>query len=91
MHKLTAAAAAILLVLTGSSASAEHNPVKRADPRGDAIVDVWRTTRVKLHGEPPARVRFKLYGFLGPDWGVSVSSIRAEGRVRSTGYGTSKT
>lgn len=71
MRKLTVAALAILVVATGSSATAEHKPIKRADPRKDAYIDVWRTTKVKSHRRPYL-VSFKVYGSLGPDRTVSV-------------------
>ena len=69
---VTAAAATILLVLTGVSATAEHKTVRHVDPHGDAYIDVWSTRKVKIHRQPQ-RIRFTLYSEAwGPDWEISV-------------------
>ena len=58
----------VCLMSTGSHALA----VTRWDPRGDANVDVWRTSKEKVAiDRAPNRLRFEVVGVISEDWSVS--------------------
>jgi hypothetical protein len=80
---------AAVLISTGSPASARHTPLTRTDPRQDAFVDVWRTSKVTVH-ETGYRLVFRVTGNLGPDWSPHVSSMRVGDGAPSTSRGTSR-
>jgi hypothetical protein len=72
VRRILIACLCILALSIDAPVSASHRLVRRTDPRGDAQPDVWRTTRANLHESRPHRIRFKLFGNLGPDWQISV-------------------
>ena len=62
-----------LLVGTSEPASSHETHARFNDARDDGQADVWWSTKAKIHvTRTDHRLRFKVYGFLGPDWSVEL-------------------
>jgi hypothetical protein len=63
----------IVWLLVPTSSASRALEITRWDPRGDAFVDVWRSSKNKVVVDgAPGRLRFKVIAQLSNDWSLSV-------------------